>query len=130
MATASAVPVAILRDGRPRGRPPQDEDFQFLHTLESGTCSNHQTSPMEATPCGRSPAAGRLDEITSVLVAIQRKTGSQGFKLPHDLAAVAASNRGHELFEIFRSIGKRGLDRGETPPFQPRPPWPARFPPI
>src|SRR5258708_25569559 len=33
MATGSAVPVAILRDGRPRRRPPQDEDFQFLHTL-------------------------------------------------------------------------------------------------
>src|SRR5260370_4825384 len=113
MATGSAVPVAILRDGRPRGRPPQDEDFQFLHTLESGTCSNHQTSPMEATPCGRSPAAGRLDEITSVLVAIQRKPRSQGFKLPHDLAPVAASNRGQALFDIFRSVRHPGLDRRE-----------------
>src|SRR5260370_38518176 len=120
MATGSAVPVAILRDGRPRGRPPQDEDFQFLHTLESGTCSNHQTSPMEATPCGRSPAAGRLDEITSVLVGIQRKTGSQGFKLPHDLAPVAASNRVHELFETFRTIAMRGLAPGETPALEAR----------
>src|SRR5882762_11974329 len=67
-----------------------------------------------------SPTAGRLDEITSVLVAIQRKAGSQGFKLPHDLAAVAASNRGHEFFEIFRSVGERGLDRGETPAFEAR----------
>src|SRR6266478_2839909 len=30
MATCSAVPVAILRDGRPRGRPPQDEGFNFF----------------------------------------------------------------------------------------------------
>src|SRR5260370_24773788 len=54
MATGSTMPVAILRDGRPSksavadfdtltlpksgkpdfgGRPPQDEGFQFLHTL-------------------------------------------------------------------------------------------------
>src|SRR5262245_59379603 len=67
-----------------------------------------------------SPTAGRLGNVPSVLVAIQRKMSSQGFKLPHDLAAVAASNRGHELFEIFRSVGERGLDRGETPSFKAR----------
>ena len=60
MATGSAVPVAILRDGRPSksavadfdtltlpksgkpdfgGLPPQDEGFQFLHTLKRGGCA-------------------------------------------------------------------------------------------
>src|SRR5262249_3358529 len=67
-----------------------------------------------------SPTAGRLDELTSVVVVIECKTRSQGFKLPHDLAAVAASNRGHEFFEIFRSVAERGLDRGEAPSFEAR----------
>src|SRR5262245_13835851 len=31
MATGTAEQAAILRDGRPRGRPPQDEVFYFLH---------------------------------------------------------------------------------------------------
>src|SRR5258706_3572204 len=74
-----------------------------------------------------STTAGRLDKITSVLVALQRKARSQGFKLPHDFAAVAASNGGHEFFEIFRSVGERGLDRGETPAFEARRLRPAGF---
>src|SRR6266478_3944434 len=36
MATCSAVPVAILRDGRPRGRPPQDEGFNFFTRSKAG----------------------------------------------------------------------------------------------
>src|SRR5258706_9557678 len=67
-----------------------------------------------------SPTAGRPGNVASVLVAVQRNTGPQGFKLPHDFAAIAASHRGHEFFEIFRSVGERGLDRGETPAFEAR----------
>src|SRR5258708_32013321 len=50
MATGSAVPAAILRDGRPRGRPPQDEvrncvarsyDEPTLHTCGEAMNTKH-----------------------------------------------------------------------------------------
>jgi hypothetical protein len=36
MAACSAVPAAILRDGRPKGRPPQDEGFHFFTHAKAG----------------------------------------------------------------------------------------------
>src|SRR5215831_21397718 len=73
----------------------------------------HQGAVGLPVACGF--VAGGVDEVAPVLVAIQRNTGPQGFELAHDLAAIAASDSGHELLEMFRSVVERRPDRGETP---------------
>src|ERR1700678_1533736 len=74
-----------------------------------------------------SPIAGGLDQISPVAVAVEGRAAQQGFKLTHDLAAVAASHRGHKLLEIFRPVSERGRDRGEALAFEARRLWHTGF---
>src|SRR5215510_5094021 len=54
-----------------------------------------------------------LEEIASLAIAIEAIL-TQGIERPHDLAAVAAANRRHQLLEIFWAVAQRCLDRGKA----------------
>src|SRR3979490_2842348 len=67
---------------------------------------------------GSSPGRG-LDEIASFGVALERGFGTQHLQLAHDLAAVAAARRAHQLLEGLGALGRRRRERckafaGET----------------
>src|SRR5215467_14220032 len=56
----------------------------------------------------------RLDQIAPVAITVERDLCAQRLELAHDLAAVAAAHRAHQLLEEFRPIGERSLDRREA----------------
>src|SRR5262249_37445392 len=59
-------------------------------------------------------AALILEEITPIIVAVERGLCAQCFKLAHDLTAVAAADRAHQVLEELRAVGERSRDRREA----------------
>src|SRR5215510_4332563 len=55
-----------------------------------------------------------------VLIAHESAGAPQVFQLQHDLAAVLAADRGHQLLEEFRAVAQRVLDRREAGAFEVR----------
>src|SRR5258707_10811533 len=63
----------------------------------------------------RDLCAWRLpDQIAPFRVAVEMHLVAQTLERPHDLAPVPAADGGHQLFEEFRPVPQRGLDRREA----------------
>src|SRR5262245_45099351 len=66
------------------------------------------------------PCLFRLDEIAAFGVAIEAAIGVERLERAHDLAAIAAADRGHQLLEGFRAVGECRRDRGKALPGEAR----------
>src|SRR5258708_8471441 len=100
-ATSEIVPVAILRDGRPRGRPPQDE-VRGLHSTRS-----IRIDPLPALR-RRLLFRLRLSLLADILRVLEEVLGGGGFAGCHHQAFLALRNHVFAAGDTLGLVGAAG----------------------